>query len=267
MVQCKAWAPRGGRGYVATLPTSGPLLILSPALKRRGSPRRQGLCSHLAHKWATWYSAARSKAYYRLRLNSVATPTTMNPSTNLPARCKVLDCRKWHCTYAMPHNMPQAHPVVSHDYAGCSEEEKTKVWQAFDNFQAPLPPKAKLPVPPALPTVLPALLSGPNQGSSSSGSSSSSNSTTNASSNTSASSAVVPRQALVTMCHRNPCLMGRQPAGSQDRKQPGQRSVLDARVPARGHATSGRMIPMLEAPPLPSLLYIYICVCVCVCVL
>ena len=40
-------------GYVATLPTSGPLLILSPALKRRGSPRRQGLCSHLAHKWAT----------------------------------------------------------------------------------------------------------------------------------------------------------------------------------------------------------------------
>ena len=25
-----------GRGYVATLPTCGPLLILSPALKRRG---------------------------------------------------------------------------------------------------------------------------------------------------------------------------------------------------------------------------------------
>ena len=37
---------------VATLPTSGPLLILPPALKRRGSPRRQGLCSHLVHKWA-----------------------------------------------------------------------------------------------------------------------------------------------------------------------------------------------------------------------
>ena len=71
--------------------------------------------------------------------------------------------------------------------------------------------------------------------------------------------AVVPRQALATMCHQNPCLMGRQPAWSQDRKQPGQRSVLAPRVPARGHATSGRMIPMLEAPPLPSLLYIYIC--------
>ena len=66
--------------------------------------------------------------------------------------------------------------------------------------------------------------------------------------------AVVPRQALVTMCHRNPCLMGRQPAGSQEHKQPGQRSVLAPRVPARGHATSGRMIPKLEAPPLPSLL-------------
>ena len=61
--------------------------------------------------------------------------------------------------------------------------------QAFDNFRAPLPPKAKPAAPPALPTVLPALLSGPNQGSSSSGSSSSSSSsTTNASSSTSASS-------------------------------------------------------------------------------
>ena len=71
--------------------------------------------------------------------------------------------------------------------------------------------------------------------------------------------AVLPRQAPVTMCHRNPCLMGRHPTGSQDRKQPGQRSVLAPRVPARGHMTSGRMIPMLEAPPLPSLLYIYVC--------
>ena len=38
--------------------------------------------------------------------------------------------------------------------------------------------------------------------------------------------AVVPRQALVTMCHRNPGLMGQQPAGSQDCKRPSQRSVL-----------------------------------------
>ena len=47
---------------VATSPTSGPLLILTPALKRRGSPRRQGLCSHLAHKWASSDSAPRSEA-------------------------------------------------------------------------------------------------------------------------------------------------------------------------------------------------------------
>ena len=46
---------------MATLPTSGPLLILSPALKRRGSPRRQGLCSHLAHKSATSDFVPRSK--------------------------------------------------------------------------------------------------------------------------------------------------------------------------------------------------------------
>ena len=44
------------------MPTSGPLLILSPALKRRGSPRRQGLCSYLAHKWATSDFAPYSEA-------------------------------------------------------------------------------------------------------------------------------------------------------------------------------------------------------------
>ena len=114
-----------------------------------------------------------SLAYHRLRLNSAATPIAMNPSTNLPVRRKVLDCRKWHCTYAMPHHMAQAHPGVSHDYAGCTEEEKTKVLQAFDNCRALLPPKVEPAAPPALPTVLLALLSWPNQGSSSSGSSSS----------------------------------------------------------------------------------------------
>ena len=49
-------------GYVATLPTCGPFLILPPALKRRGPPRQHGLCSHLAHKWATSDSAPRSEA-------------------------------------------------------------------------------------------------------------------------------------------------------------------------------------------------------------
>ena len=64
---------------------------------------------------------------------------------------------------------------------------------------------------------------------------------------------LVPHPAM-TICHRNPCQMGRQPAGSQGHKHPSQRSVLIPRVPARGDATSGRMIPMLEAPRLPSLL-------------
>ena len=45
--------PLGHRGYVATLPTSGPLLILPPPLKLWVPPRREGLCSHLAHLWAT----------------------------------------------------------------------------------------------------------------------------------------------------------------------------------------------------------------------
>ena len=45
--------PPSGRGYVATEPTGGPLLTLSPAMKRWGPPRRHGLCSHLAPLWAT----------------------------------------------------------------------------------------------------------------------------------------------------------------------------------------------------------------------
>ena len=54
--------PPGGRGYVATLPTFEPLLILPPAVKRWGPPRRQGLCSHLAHLWATSDFAPRCEA-------------------------------------------------------------------------------------------------------------------------------------------------------------------------------------------------------------
>ena len=131
--------------------------------------------------------------------------------------------------------------------------------QAFDNFRAPLPPKAKPAALPALPTILPALLSGPNQGSSSSGSSSSSSSTTNASSSTSASSSSSAPSGTSDYVPSESMSDGPAAAGSQDRKQPGQRSVLAPRVPVRGHATRGRMIPMLEAPPLPSLLYIYVC--------
>ena len=38
---------------MATLPTCGPLPIVPPDLKRWGPPRRQRLCSHLAHLCAT----------------------------------------------------------------------------------------------------------------------------------------------------------------------------------------------------------------------
>ena len=50
------------KGYVATLPTSGPLLILPPALKLWGFPRRQGLRSHFAHKGANSDFVPRSEA-------------------------------------------------------------------------------------------------------------------------------------------------------------------------------------------------------------
>ena len=51
-----------GRGYVTKLPTCGPVLILSPVLKRWGPPRRQGLCSQYAHLWATADFVPRSEA-------------------------------------------------------------------------------------------------------------------------------------------------------------------------------------------------------------
>ena len=56
------WELLGGKGYLATLPTCGPPLILTPALKRWGPHMRQGLCSHLAHLWATFDSAPCSQA-------------------------------------------------------------------------------------------------------------------------------------------------------------------------------------------------------------
>ena len=51
-----------------------------------------------------------SLAYHRLRLNSEKTLTAMYPSTNLPIRCKVLDCRTtWHKrTPVCPMTMPGA---------------------------------------------------------------------------------------------------------------------------------------------------------------
>ena len=45
--------PQAAGGYVATLPTCGPPVILPPALKQWGPPKRQGLCSHLAHLCTT----------------------------------------------------------------------------------------------------------------------------------------------------------------------------------------------------------------------
>ena len=41
-------------------------MILPPALRRWGPPRRQGLCSHLAHLWATSDSAPRSEPHTQL---------------------------------------------------------------------------------------------------------------------------------------------------------------------------------------------------------
>ena len=61
---CRLGGPHhfGAGGRISTLPICGPLLIPPPALKRWAPPRRHGLCSHLAHLWATSDSATRSEA-------------------------------------------------------------------------------------------------------------------------------------------------------------------------------------------------------------
>ena len=86
----KRWGPPSGRGYVATLPGCGVLLILPPALKRWGPPRRQVLCSHLAHLWATSDSAPRSEAVGIPRggRGYVATLSTCGPLLILPPALK-----------------------------------------------------------------------------------------------------------------------------------------------------------------------------------
>ena len=68
---CRLSGPdRFRRGYVATRPTCGPILIVRPALKRWGPPRRQGLCSPPDQLLATSDSAPCSKAARRQGLCS-----------------------------------------------------------------------------------------------------------------------------------------------------------------------------------------------------
>ena len=49
---CSASEPPSGKGYVATRPTRGLLVIVSPAVKLCGTSRQQGLCSQPAPLWA-----------------------------------------------------------------------------------------------------------------------------------------------------------------------------------------------------------------------
>ena len=63
--------PPYSRGYVTTGSICGPVLILSPALKVWGPPRRQGLCYHRAHLWATSDSVTALKRWGPLILQGL----------------------------------------------------------------------------------------------------------------------------------------------------------------------------------------------------
>ena len=77
---------------MTTLPTCGPPLLPPPALKRWGPPGQQGLCSHLAHLWATCESAPRSEAVATPQAVwvYVATLPTYGPPLFLPP-----DLKRW----------------------------------------------------------------------------------------------------------------------------------------------------------------------------
>ena len=66
------------------MPTCGPPLILPPALKRWGPPRRQGLCSHLAHLWATFVLPPTMKRW--------GSPWRQGLCSHLAHLCATYDC-------------------------------------------------------------------------------------------------------------------------------------------------------------------------------
>ena len=43
--------PQDVKGYTSTTPTCGPLLMLSPVVKRWGPQKKARLCSHHTHLW------------------------------------------------------------------------------------------------------------------------------------------------------------------------------------------------------------------------
>ena len=88
--------PLGGKGYVATLPTCGPPPILPPALKPSGCPRRQGLCSHLAHSWATCDSAPLTEAWASPRWQGLCSHLAhLCATSNVVPRSKVVGIPQW----------------------------------------------------------------------------------------------------------------------------------------------------------------------------
>ena len=102
--------PLGGRGYVATLPTCGPPLIVPPALKRWGPPRRQGLCSHVAHFWATSDAHFWATSDSALRSEAMGTPRRQGLCSHL--------AHFWATSDSTPRSeavgTPQAAGVCSH---------------------------------------------------------------------------------------------------------------------------------------------------------
>ena len=124
----------------------GLFLILPPALRRWGSPRRQGLCSHLAHKWANSDSAPPlySGGDPRDGRGDVATLPTSGPililgapqaqcarsatiwaCTNRPMQCVL--CRDTIWLYGMAHHFDSKHAGSAPPSALCVKAEEKEM--------------------------------------------------------------------------------------------------------------------------------------------
>ena len=126
-------APQGGRGYVATVPTCGPLLILPAPLKWRGSPRRQGLCCPLAHKWATSNSAPALKRWGSPRRQGLCSHLAhLWATSNSTSRCEAVGLPDWQgLSSHLAHLWSTSNPVPRYEAEGIprAAPEKARVRQ------------------------------------------------------------------------------------------------------------------------------------------
>ena len=121
---------------VANPPTCGPLLILSPALKRRGPPARRGWCGPYAHLWACGplrilsrlQSGGQNQKWATIGRIGFRTPTV----SHVPRLQSREQNQKWPTRGQMGHTNPVVRGVPSASRRGTKLEEwPTSGWIGY----------------------------------------------------------------------------------------------------------------------------------------